>query len=75
MEETTPKSPNLKTRSEFVSLFFREAQIMAGRMHTTFYLPLMELACILLKIEVYNAGPTRLGRNHPHPPQSFYTKS
>ena len=49
MEETAPRSPNLKTRGEFVSnyahrtnfcdfiIYFCEAQIMVGREHTTFY--------------------------------------
>ena len=30
---------------------------MAGTKYTTFYLSLLQLACMLLKNEVYNAGP------------------
>ena len=46
---------------------------MVGKKYTTFYLPLLKLACILLKVEVYNAGLSTLGRD-PFP-QFFSTKS
>ena len=29
---------------------------MVGRTYTTFYFPLLKSTCVLLKIEVYNAG-------------------
>ena len=44
-----------------------------SRVYTTCYLPLLKLACILLKIEVYNAGLTTRGRDSL--PQFFSTKS
>ena len=40
-------------------------------MYSTFYLPLIELASVLLKIKIYNAGPTTWGRD-PHP---FFPKN
>ena len=76
---SSSSSPNLKTRDKFVSnyvyqtnffilyFYFREAQIMTDRVCTTFYLPLVKLACIILKIEVYNTGPTA-----PLPKKFFY---
>ena len=85
MEETVPRSPNLKTCGEFVSnhvcrtnflilyYLFREAQIVVGRKYTTFYLALVKLACISLKIEVFNAGLSARGRDSL--PQLFSTKS
>ena len=46
---------------------------MIGKKYTTFYLSLLILACILLKIEVYNAVQMTQGRN---PLQIFFsTKS
>ena len=45
---------------------------MVGKKYTTFYLPLLKLACILLKVEVYNAGLSTQGRD-PFP-QFFSTK-
>ena len=36
---------------------------MAGIKYTAFYLSQLKLACILLKIEVYNAGPSTRGRD------------
>ena len=41
---------------------------MIGRIDTTFYLPLLKLACLLLKIEVYYPG--RMGT----PPLIFFYK-
>ena len=46
---------------------------MVGRNYTSFYLPLLKLACILLKIEAYNAGSST--REREPLPQSFSTKS
>ena len=46
---------------------------MVGRNYTTFYLPLLKLACILLKIEIYNVGSWIGGRDPL--PQFFSTKS
>ena len=43
---------------------------MVGKKYTTFYLPWLILACILLKIEVYNAVQMTLGRN---PLQIFFS--
>ena len=48
---------------KFFIICFHEAQIIVGRGYTTFYLPLLKLACILLKIEIYNAGPSTRGRD------------
>ena len=45
---------------------------MVGRKYTTFYLTLLKLAFILLKIEVYNAGPSTQGRDPLH--KLFSTK-
>ena len=39
--------------------------------YTTFYLPLLKIAWILLKNEVYNAGPITLGKE-PSPPFFFF---
>ena len=36
---------------------------MVGRVYTTFYCLLLNLPCILVKIEVYNAGPKTQGRD------------
>ena len=36
---------------------------MVRRRHITFYLPLLKLSCILLKIEFYKARPTTRGRD------------
>ena len=63
------------TKLSFLILYlsiFRETQITVGRKYTTLYLPLLELACILLKIEVYNAGLTTWGRDRL--PQFFLQK-
>ena len=46
---------------------------MVGKNYTTFYLPLLKLACILLKIEIYNAGSWTRGRDPLT--QFFSTKS
>ena len=46
---------------------------MVGRVYTTFYCLLLNLPCILVKIEVYNAGPKTQGRDFL--PQPFSTKS
>ena len=46
---------------------------MIGSLCTTFYHPSLNLACILLNIEVYNAGMTTQGRNPLL--QVFSTKS
>ena len=86
MEETGPRSPNLKTCGQFVSnyvyrtnfsnsfiIYFGEAKIMVGINYTTFYLPLLKLVCILLKIEIYNAGSWTRGREPL--PQFFSTKN
>ena len=32
-------------------------------MYTKFYFPLLKLACLLLKIEVYKVGPSTQGRD------------
>ena len=83
IEEAALRSPNLKTFGEFVSnayrnnflilyFQFREAQIMVGGVCTTFYLPLLKLACMLLKIKVYNTGSTTRGRDPI--PKKFSTK-
>ena len=45
---------------------------MVGRKYTTFYLPLLKLACVLFKIEVYNARP--LTRRSDPLPHFFFTK-
>ena len=53
-----------------VFIYSCKAQIMVGRKHTTkFYLSLLKLACMLLKIEVYIAGPTTRGGT---PSSSFF---
>ena len=43
-------------------IYFCEAQIIVGRKYAaTFYIPLLRLACILLKIDVHNVGSTPWG--------------
>ena len=43
----------MPTGPVFFNYYFCEAQIMVGRVYTTFYLPLLKIASILLKNEVY----------------------
>ena len=78
MKETGPRSPNLKTCGQFVSIYvyrtkFSDSLLYYVTIYTTFYLPLLKLACILLKIKVYNAGSWTRGRD---PSLNFFsTKS
>ena len=51
---------------KFFIIYFREAKIMVRRKYTTFYLTLLKLAFILLKVEVYNAEPSTRGRDPLH---------
>ena len=46
---------------------------MVSRKYTTFYFPLLKLACVFLKIKVYKAGPST--RERDPLPQFFSTKS
>ena len=61
----------MPTGPVFFNYYFCEAQIMVGRVYTTFYLPLLKIASILLKNEVYNAGLITLGKDPP-PPFFFF---
>ena len=68
MEETVPRSPNLKTCGEFVRNYvyqtnflilyscFREAQTMVGRVCTRFYLPLQKLRLTFIKQGQWHGG-------------------
>ena len=56
----------MPTGPVFFNYYFCEAQIMVGRVCTTFYLPLLKIASILLKNEVYNADPITLGKDPLH---------
>ena len=67
----------MHTEPIFLILYFREPQIMVCRNYTTFYLALLNLACILFKIGIYNAGMSTRERGPPPPPlpQFFSTNS
>ena len=55
----------MHTEPIFLILYFREPQIMVCRNYTTFYLALLNLACILFKIGIYNAGMSTRERGPP----------
>ena len=70
MQESAPRSPNFKTRGEFVGnyayrttffnsflfIFVKHKLAMVSRVYATFYISLLKLACILLKTEVITQG-------------------